>query len=373
MTRGIHASTNMLGVLVFVGVIVTAGMEMKQKPKSTTIASTSLGEVKSMANEVHQKLGQLHSVIDSLQSKVRSVGLEQGRDMTQDNAGRMRKRFEKLSQLITKLSAQNMRLYGENKVLRQSNGALVDKIAALEKRLNRQAENEVNNGVESWLRQTARELKAFLEENGLEHFSSPRFSPVVAGLVSNGVILLPLCMTSLFLLHYVKQLTVLRMLMALNLFDLGISIAIILSSVLLLGDPLEGLRHISEVNFVFIQIVGATAFWLAIAFLTIAMVQNYRTRTWKICLVELALKIIVSIEYARKVWFPVMDRDDVPIALPGLYYAIYSIVALGCVVLTAWGDRYATNNRRHYRGAPDDYEDSLILVSPQTLSSHRAD
>lgn len=363
---------NLFSIFLTIFLIRATG-SMAAKQPILKAKTTSFTDVKLTAKEVHDKLSQLHSVIDGLKAKVKLIGEGTSEDGARQRAGRIQEKFEKLTQVITKLSTQNLKLYGENKALRMSNEALVDKISALELRLKRKAEKETNVGVESWLRQTATELKSFLEENGMEHFTSPRFSPIVAGIVSNGVVLLPLAMASLFLLHFVKQLTVLRLVMAFNLFDVGMAIATIFSTLLLLGDPLEGLRHISEVNFVFIQILLAAIFWLTMVFLGVAMVQNWRNRAWKVCLVEMGLKVTIAVEYTRKVWVPVMDRDDVSIALPGLFYAFHSVAMLTCVGLTAWANRCAVSAHHRQTFRADDRESDQLMVIPFHERPHHTD
>lgn len=349
--------------IILTTIVITTVASQKTKQAEVKAKATSFTDVKLTAKEVHDKLSQLHSVIDGLKTKVKLMGEGTRTDGARERTGRIQQKFEKLTHVITKLSTQNMKLYGENKALRMSNEALATKISTLEFHLKRKAEKEANIGVEAWMRQTAMDLKSFLEENGMEHFTSPRFSPIVAGVVSNGVVLLPLAMASVFLLHFVKQLTVLRLVMALNLFDVGLAIATIFSTLLLLGDPLEGLRHISEVNFVFIQIVLATIFWLTMIFLCVAIVQNWRNRAWKVCLVEMGLKVAIAIEYTRKVWVPVMDRDDVSIALPSLFYAFYSVAVLAGVGLTALANRYAmAYQRRQFPYALDRGHDQLMVI-----------
>lgn len=284
--------------------------------------------------EVHQRLDQLHAVIDALQEKV--LDAREGRKQNDnDSLSIIRSRYERLSVVLSKISGQNVKLHGENNALKQSNNLLVKKISALESRLHQMAEKEANTGIEAWLRQTSLELRNFLEVNGLEHFSSPRFSPVVAGLVSNGVLLLPVAMSSLFLLNYAKQLTVLRMLMATNLFEVGVGVAMIVSSVLLLGDPLEGMRHISEANFVFIQIVLASVFWIAMGLLVVSASQTWRSRAWRYCACEILLKCIIAMIYTWQVWIPAMNQGDTPIRLAPPYYMMFITCSFACLVLTA--------------------------------------
>lgn len=288
--------------------------------------------------EVHERLEQLHAVIDALQNKV----LDERKGREQSNRASvdiLKARYERLSTVLSKMSGQNAKLQGENKVLKQSNGALVDKISALEARLHQIAKKETDTGVEAWLLQTALELRRFLEVNGLEHFSSPKLSPIVAGLVSNGVILLPVTMSSLFLLTYGKHLTVLRVLMATNLFEVGVAIAIIISSVLLLGDPLEGMRHISEANFVFVQIVLVSVFWIAILLLIVSISQTWQSRAWRYCVGEIVLKCVSALIYMWQVWVPTMKRNNTPIKLPLVYYAMFVMCSFGCMALTAWANR----------------------------------
>lgn len=283
--------------------------------------------------DVHSKLEQLHKVIDSLQATV--AGLKGGYDQhAKENAEKMKKKFERLTAVVSKLGQEKIQLFVENKRLRQDKGALVDKISALEAQLRRKAEAAKNSGAEAWLRKTAQDLKIFLEENGLEHYASPQFSPLVAGLVSNGVVLLPLMATCFFLLRYVKQLTVLRIVMAFNLFDLAFIVAMTGSCALLLGDVFEGLRHISEVNFMFIQLVLAAVFWITCAFLVAAVYQNRKNKAWKYAAAELVLKGLIAVDYSHRVWSPVLSREDASIALPPIHYVVYLCASFAAIKLT---------------------------------------
>lgn len=291
-------------------------------------------ELQAADKDVNAKLAQLHSVIDALQETV--AGLKGGYDKhAQESAEKMQKKFERLTAVVSKLGQQKNELYSENKRLRGEKAILVDKITALETQLRRQAEALRSSGAQAWLRKTAQDLRTFLEESGLEHFASPQFSPLVAGLVSNGVVVVPLSVTSMFLLRYVKHLTVLRVVMALNLFDLGFAAAMIASSLLLLGDAFEGLRHISEVNFMFIQLVIATVFWLTCAFLVWAIVQNRKNAGWKYAAVELSLRGLLAVNYNERVWSPVMAREDIPIGLSPVSYAMFLLAAVAAIKLTA--------------------------------------
>lgn len=300
--------------------------------------------------EVHERLEQLHAVIDALQNKV----LDERKGREQSNRASfdiIKARYERLSTILSKMSGQNAKLQGENKVLKQSNGALVNKISALEARLHQMAEKETDTGVEAWLRQTALELRRFLEVNGFEHFSSPKLSPIVAGLVSNGVILLPVAMSSMFLLTYGKHLTVLRVLMATNLFEVGVAMAIIVSSVLLLGDPLEGMRHISEANFLFVQKVLVSVFWISIVLLVVSISQTWQSRAWRYFAGEIMLKCASALIYVWHVWVPAMERNNTPINLPLMYYAMFVMCPFGCMALTAWGNRSWMFSKSNVQGA----------------------
>lgn len=319
-------------------------------------------QLKRNEKSVQEKLEQLHKVIDALKKTVKDMS-DGHNEESKKSADAMRGKFQKLSAVIQKQTKFNLQLFEENRNLRAEKIALVTKISHLEKELERQAEAAVNSTAEAWLRNTAAELKRFLQESGLEHYGSPNFSPLIAGLVSNGVVILPLVMTALFLVRYAKQLSVLRITMALNLFDLGFAIAIIASSGLLLGDPLEGMRHISEVNFVFIQMVIGTVFWLTIGFLIAAVVQNRKNKGGRFAFLELILRIVVAVDYTRRVWGPVIDRDDVPIALPFLFYPLYLLAAITAVKLTSLTSAYSTAGYWH-RTKRD--EDSVTVMPDST-------
>ncbi|KAI0563611.1 hypothetical protein FGB62_37g131 [Gracilaria domingensis] len=329
-------------------------------PRPNKFLSTD--ELRRTDSDVTSKLHQLHKTIEALQETLKNR--DDGYDFhSKHNANQMKIRFDKLSAVISRLTTHNSKLYLENKGLRQEKTALVNKIAKLESDLDKLATETKNAGVQAWMRNTATDLRSFLEESGLEHFASPRFSPIIAGLVSNGVVLIPLTMATFFLLHFSKQLTVLRVVMALNLFDLGFASAIIASSVLLLGDPFEGMRHISEVNFVFIQMVLGGVFWLTIGFLVVAIAQNRCNRAWKYSTVELLLRSAVALDYGRRVWSPVMERDDIPIGLPVLAYMIYLGAAIANVYLTSQAGWYAVHAVRSTVRAEQEEDGMVSLVT----------
>lgn len=330
-------------------------------------------DLKKTDKDVTDKLEQLHSVIDSLQETVK--GIHSGYNKhAEENAIKMQKKFEKLSKVIGRLGTQKNELYAENKKLRQEKTTLINKIATLERVLGEQAELIENSGVEAWLRKTATDLKSFLEDSGLEHFASPRFSPLIAGLVAYGVITVPLAGTTLFLLRFVKQLTILKVVMALNLFDLGYVMTMLISGALLLGDPIEGLRHISEVNFVFIQIVLAVVFWLTCIFITWGIILH-RTcpSVWKYLLLELTLRITIALDYAGKVWKPAMDREDVGIALSGVRYLIYLLSSLAAVKFTLAANTRTVAVAKKLEGEHGDLEGALLPVMRSSLQSHQGE
>jgi len=301
----------------------------------------------------------LHKVIDALQATVK--GMHDGYDTkAKMNSEKMKKKFDKLSEVIAKLGKQKYQLFMQNKNLTAENNLLIDKISALEIKMKKQADEVQNKGAEAWLRHTAADLKSFLQESGLEHYASPGFSPLIAGIVTNGVVIVPLAMTSLFMLRYAKQLSMVRILMALNLFDLGFIVAVIFSSALLLGDPLEGLRHISEVNFVFLQLVLASVFWVSICMIIGIIGVNRKNRAWRYALSLLLIRVAVAVDYARRVWVPVIERNDVPIAVPGWCYLLYFCAAIAAVKLTSLANSYSVPVQRP---APTREEDAEVLVS----------
>lgn len=339
-----HRLWFVLGIALFVLLVGNSDALNYSKPSRSS--SEIWKDMMTMDREVHERLEQLHAVIDALQNKV--VDTREGRgESNRASVGTIEARYERLSAVLGKISLQNAKLHGENKALRQSNSALTNKISALEAQLRQMAEKGIDIGVETWLQQTALELKNFLEINGLEHFSSPRFSPAVAGLVSNGVILLPVAMSSLFLLNYSKQLSVLRVLMATNLFEVGVGISVIVSSVLLLGDPLEGMRHISEANFIFVQIVLVSVFWVAMVLLIVSVSRMWQSRALKYCVAEIVLKCVNASIYTWHVWVPAMEQDSIPIRLPPVYYVVFVVCSFACMALTVRASRSCAFNKSY--------------------------
>lgn len=341
--------------------MIVAHSESSRMPNRKRLTTLDL---KRTDIDVNDKLKQLHKVIDDLQQNVRNM-TESKERKAKENAKKMQNKFKTLSVVITKLTQQNNKLYADNKMLRQDKKALVTRMSRLELELTEKAKALQNTGVEAWFRTTSEDLRSFLEENGLEHFASPQFSPLIAGVVSNGVVILPVTMTSFFMLQYVKQLNVLRILMALNLFDLGFAIAIVASSVLLLGDPFEGMRHISEVNFVFIQLVLGTVFWLTVGFLITIIAQNRWNKAWRYAGCELLLRVAVALDYTRRVWVPVMERNDLPIGMPFAAYVSYFVAAAVSVKLTTLTQRNSVFAKRDQQRRCEDEEILVHVVRPQ--------
>lgn len=349
-------SSSVSKFVVIAGVILSAVASLPEE-------RITKKDLMSTDKDVTEKLNQLHKVIDALQKTVQ--GLNDGYDQhTRQNAEKVQQKFNKLTNVISRLGKENSKLYTENKRLRQEKTSLVDKISSLEVELKKRAEESKNVGAQVWLRNTANELKEYLEESGLEHFASPKFSPLIAGIVSNGVIIVPLSIIGLFLLKNAKHLSTLRVVMALNLFDVGFVVSMIVSCMLLVGDAFEGLRHISEVNFMFIQLVLAVIFWVTCGFLVGAIVQNRNSIAWRYVCMELVIRGLVGIDYAMRVWLPVMDREDLPIALRPLSYLLYLFASVLSLHLTGKACSYS---RPMYRRAGTDVEteQSLPLVAAE--------
>lgn len=344
--------------VVAIAILPTVFAALPEKPISLTKK-----DLISTDKDVTDKLNQLHKVINALQKTVK--GLNEGYDQhARKNAEKMQQKFDKLTNVISKLGKENKRLYDDNKQLKHGKATLVDKISSLETELQKRAEEAKSASAEVWLRHTAQDLKNFLVESGLEHFASPQFSPLIAGIVSNGVVIMPLAITSLFMLRYAKHLTVLRVVMALNLFDLGFVVAMVASCALLLGDSFEGLKHISEVNFMFIQLVLAAVFWLTCAFLVAAIVQNRKCKAWKYALLELVIRISVAADYATRVWSPVMDREDITIAVPAVVYFFYFCGSVASLKLTAAANTYSASTCRMATTSEEQGQnlDSVVVV-----------
>lgn len=291
-------------------------------------------EMKQTDETVTKRLAQMQKVIDALQDALK--GVNDGYDRhTKSRAEAMKAKFDKLSVVIAKLGREKKELIGQNHALKKENTALIDKIEQFEVKLKEAAKVAENSGSQAWLRNTAADLKAFLENSGLTNYASPHFSPIVAGVVSYGVMILPLVMITLYLVHNAKHLSVLRVLMGLNLFDLGFATATIVSIALLLGDPFEGMRHISDINFVFIQLVLAAVFWLSVTFMGAAIYHNKSSSVRRYLAAELVLRSVVAADYAHRVWIPVIERVDQPIGMPGYSYFLFFCAAIAGVRLTS--------------------------------------
>lgn len=338
---------------------------------------TKTKHMKMTVREVHDKLHQLHKAIDHLQSRVRSMdpNNHESKSTTTSSAR------DRLGKVIADLSAQNLRLSSENRKLKTVNTQLVDKLHTIENKIktltsshssssssssstsnkpNAKNDNHIAQGkkiksgllaVESWVREAVEDMKAMLSENGIEHYLSPKFSPLVAGVVCNNMLMLPLAITLYILFRRVHILTFRCILALSNAFDTGVALALIINALLLLDDPLQGLRHISQLNFVFVQYVLSAAFWIHIIGLSVAVVKSADTpKVWKLYAAQIALKAAVGLRYHATVWVPVVDNDEDAAISPGFWsYLLFVVVCAVNIAVTARAsaiDARAAQNKR---------------------------
>jgi hypothetical protein len=182
-------------------------------------------EIASMDRDLAKKLSKMKELIS---------GIHQGVDKSSKlRATSMKHKFNKLSAVIATLAGQKDALFQENVKLRREMRATVERLVRVESELKREARRADDNDLKRWFDVKAGEIAEFLHSSGLQNYEDPQFSPLVAGLVTYGLVLLPLLMASGYVTRHIKSLSLLHALMAINLFEVGYTGTTIVSMPLL--------------------------------------------------------------------------------------------------------------------------------------------
>lgn len=312
--------------------------QSQQHPSSAsigTLADTTNVEVPPALHaadrDVNARLNQLRGALTALHSTVEQ--LRQGHtNHTLLSEVKTRSKLRRLAATIAKLAEANGKLSAENRSLRAARDDLSTRLSSLEERASSAAAAPVTPqaspfGLTTLVAELVAEAEALLRDGGLEHFASPRFSPAVAGIVSNGVLLAPLAAAAMYLAA-AKSEGPRRAFGALLTFDAAFVSALVIAAGLVLGDPIAALRHISETNLALLQVVLAAVVGAAIIVgAAVLRAGPDRRRVAGI----LAVKTALAVPYIVNVWAPVMDGDDVPVAMPAWWYLVSSLVGWTCV------------------------------------------
>jgi hypothetical protein len=128
----------------------------------------------------------------------------------------------------------------------------------------------------------------------------------MAGIVTYAIAFIPLAMATAFLLKSAKTLTLLHVLMACNLFEIGyVSVSIISMLVLLTADPWHALWHISESVFVFLNVFLAILFWPSLMVAIVELLRTANSGVRRNLLPEIILRGFVAVQYGSNVWVSV--------------------------------------------------------------------
>jgi hypothetical protein len=290
--------------------------------------SLSKADMSSMDAEVTQKLDAMHKLLEGIHNGVgKSSRLR---------ASAMREKFDKLTSIINGLRTQKDLLYSQNLKLKKEMGATVTKLELVERQLKAEALRANDNDYRLWLATKAGEITSFLNKNGLQTYTDKRFNPMMAGIVTYSIALIPLAMATIYLLKSAKSFSLLTVLMACNLFEIGYVCVSIASMVLLLtADPWHALWRISESVFVFLNVVLASIFWPSLLIIVTDLVRTPSAAVRRNLLPEFILRGIVAIDYGRKVWVATIEMNGEQPHTPPASYALYLVGTLVCRRLTS--------------------------------------
>jgi hypothetical protein len=285
-------------------------------------------EISATDAELAAKLHKMKELISGIHS-----GVDKSSRLRATSMGH---KFNKLSTIIAALAKEKDGLFRENVQLRREMKATVQRLQRVETQLQAEAKRADDNDVRRWFEAKSGEITEFLHSNGLQHYEDPKFSPVMAGLVTYGLVLVPLMLASGYITRNIKFLSLLHVLTAVNIFETGYVAATILSMPLLLTlDPFHALRHISDMNFIFLQLVLAALFWAAAAILVITTLRTHTQPASRRALAaQLLLRAALACDYGLRVWAPVVDRSDAAVLVPPAAYAAYAAAVVGALLLT---------------------------------------
>lgn len=248
----------------------------------------------------------------------------------------MKQKFNKLSTVIATLADQKDSLYRENVKMRKEMKSTVERLQRVEMQLKVEAKRADDNDVKRWFEAKSGEIADYLHSNGLQNYADPKFSPIVAGLVIYGLVLFPLMAASGYVLRHVKSLSLVHALKAISIFEVGyVTISLLSMPLLVTLDPFHAMRHISEINFVFLQIVLAGLFWTSACILSAETMRTRAPGVRRNLILQLSVRLGLAYDYGQRVWTPVIERSDDALFVSPAGYAGYALAVIVTYRLTA--------------------------------------
>lgn len=285
---------------------------------------------------------EIHATDVDLTKKLKKMkeliyGIHSGVDKSSRlRATSMKQKFNKLSAVIAALAEQKDALYRENVKMRKEMKSTVERLQRVEMQLKIEAKRADDNDVKRWFEAKSSEISEYLHSNGLQNYADPKFSPIVAGLVIYGLVLFPLMAASGYIMRHIKSLSLVHALKAISIFEVGY-VAISLLSMLLLVtlDPFHAMRHISEINFVFLQILLACFFWTSACILSIETMRTRAPGVRTKLIFQLIVRLGLAYDYGQRVWAPVVERSDDALFVSPARYAGYTLAVFLTYRLTS--------------------------------------
>lgn len=285
---------------------------------------------------------EIHATDADLTKKLKKMkeliyGIHSGVDKSSRlRATSMKQKFNKLSAVIAALAEQKDALYRENVKMRKEMKSTVERLQRVEMQLKIEAKRADDNDVKRWFEAKSSEISEYLHSNGLQHYADPKFSPIVAGLVIYGLVLFPLMTASGYVMRHVKSLSLVHALKAISIFEVGyVAISLLSMPLLMTLDPFHAMRHISEINFVFLQIVLACFFWTSACILSAETMRTQAPGVRKNLILQLIVRIGLAYDYGQRVWAPVIERSDDALFVSPARYAGYTFAVLVTYRLTS--------------------------------------
>lgn len=319
---------------------LAAGGNQKENKPLSQIAPTR-EELRHTDQDLLKRLTQMEKAFQSLQNQF--TGLHGLHDKTsKQRAIAIEQKFKQLESSMAKQKRQKDQLYAQNKALKKENKELVHKLQELEQQLEIVAKKANNPDVARWMQEKAIELANWFSGSSLGYYRKDVVDPITAGVVIYGILLLPMSFVGIYLVKQYKQMTILKYLVALNLFDVGFTLAALISIALLWGDPIQGIYTISETNFIFLQFVLAFTFWSSVAVMLYKAAVSKKGNMRVYLGLELVLRMLVGIDYGRRVWIPAVERLGKEIQVPGVLYVMYFLAAVVECHLSLKANRFDT-------------------------------
>lgn len=309
----------------------------------------------------------LAKIDDDVSKKLKAMqdllhGIHSGVDRSMRARARaMESKISKLTVVIAELSKQKDSLYKQNSKMKTEIRSTMKKLETVEAQLKLEAKRAHDNDLRTWLNEKAGEISQILTNSGLQNFKDPNFSPLVAGAVTYGVVLLPMVVGSGFVAKHVKHLSPTHALMAIHLFEGSFCFTTALSTVLLVtADPWRGMQHISSANFAFLQILVAGLYWTSITLTVVVLFQVTAARHRAVIVLQIALRATLGYYYGQKVWIDAVQKNSEEFHVIPSTYVLISLGVLLSYLLTSL----------HFKQAKIEvaYQDKVCQINnPRTL------